>query len=128
MDDPEPFVSFVVDQVRVAAESVISALAAMKAEKPKFHEDDLTGLMRVPLAAGVRFLRWTVAEQPPGGYSPRGNPRPKRQRATHPPDFYSGATKRFDHFSEGLLLRRAQVNLLDSVMATKRPLSGQSRK
>jgi hypothetical protein len=74
MDDPEPFVSFVVDQVRAAAESVISALAAMKAEKPKFHEDDLTGLMRMPLAAGVRILRWTVAEQPPGGYSPRGNP------------------------------------------------------
>ncbi len=73
-DDPEPFVSYVVDQVRAAAESVISALAAMKAQKPKFHEDDLTGLMRMPLAAGVRFLRWTVAEQPPGGYSPRGNP------------------------------------------------------
>jgi hypothetical protein len=73
-DHPEPFVSYVLDQVRAAAESVISALAAMKAEKPKFHEDDLTGLMRMPLAAGVRFLRWTVAEQPPGGYSPRGNP------------------------------------------------------
>ena len=73
-DDPEPFVSYVVDQVRVAAESVISALAAMKAQKPKFHEDDLTGLIRMPLAAGVRFLQWTVAEQPPGGYSPRGNP------------------------------------------------------
>jgi hypothetical protein len=74
MDDPEPFVSFVVDQVRMAAESVNSALATMKAEKPKFHEDDLTGLIRMPLAAGVRFLRWTVAEQSPGGYSPRGNP------------------------------------------------------
>lgn len=30
--------------------------------------------MRMPLAAGVRFLQWTVAEQPPGGYSPKGNP------------------------------------------------------
>jgi hypothetical protein len=73
-DDPEPFVSYIVDQVRTAAESVISALAAMKTEKPRFHEDDLTGLVRMPLAAGVRFLRWTVAEQPPGGFSPRGNP------------------------------------------------------
>ena len=72
--DPEPVVSFVVDQVRTAAESVISTLAAMKAAKPKFHEDDLTGLMRMPLAASVRFLRWTVADQPPGGYSPQGNP------------------------------------------------------
>jgi hypothetical protein len=60
--------------VRTAAESTISALAAMKADMPKFHEDDLTGLLRMPLAAGVRFLRWTVPEQSPGGYSPRGNP------------------------------------------------------
>jgi hypothetical protein len=74
VDDSEPFVSFIVDQVRLAAESVISALAAMKAKKPRFHEDDLTGLVRMPLAAGIRFLRWTVAEQPPGGYSPEGNP------------------------------------------------------
>jgi hypothetical protein len=35
MDDPEPFVSFVVDQVRMAAESVNSALATMKVEKPE---------------------------------------------------------------------------------------------
>jgi hypothetical protein len=74
LDDPDPFVSFVVDQVRMAAESVISTLAAMKAAKPKFHEDDLTGLMRMPLAAGVRLLRWTVVDQSPGGYSPQGNP------------------------------------------------------
>jgi hypothetical protein len=74
MDDPEPFVSFVVDQVRMAAESVISTLAAMKAAKPEFHEDDLTGFMRMPLAAGVRLLQWAVVDQSPGGYSPRGNP------------------------------------------------------
>ena len=70
-DDPEPLVSFVADKVRVAAENIISTLAAMKAERPKFHEDDLTGLLRMPLAASVRFLEWNIVDQSPGGYSPK---------------------------------------------------------
>ena len=74
VEDAEPFVSFIVRQVRSAAESVISALAAMKVTLPRYYEDDLTGLMRMPLSASVRFLQWDIAEQAPGGYSPLGNP------------------------------------------------------
>jgi hypothetical protein len=69
----EPFNSLVIDQVRTAAENVISLLTAMNEPKPDFREDDLTGLVRMPLAASVRFLGWTVIDQSPGGFSRKGN-------------------------------------------------------
>ena len=74
LDVSEPLLDFTVRQVRMAGDSVISTLAAMKAEKPNFHEDDITGFLRMPLAAGVPFLGWTIPDQSPGGYSPAGNP------------------------------------------------------
>jgi hypothetical protein len=52
----EPFVAFVVGKVRAAAENVISLATAIKALNTNLHEDDLTGLLRMPLAAGLRFF------------------------------------------------------------------------
>jgi hypothetical protein len=73
VDASEPFTSFIVDQVRGAAENVIAVLGAMRVRMPDLYEDDISGLVRLPLAASVRYLGWTVVDQSPGGYSAKGN-------------------------------------------------------
>jgi hypothetical protein len=59
--------------VRAAAESVISLVSLTKFAKTGLYENEITALIRMPLAASVRLLRWTVPYLSPGGYSARGN-------------------------------------------------------
>jgi hypothetical protein len=66
----QPFESLVIDYVRAVAESVTALVPLMN----KSHEDDLTAFVRALLAADIRFLKWTVPDQSPGGYSAKGNP------------------------------------------------------
>jgi hypothetical protein len=73
VETSEPFESLVIEHVRAAAENVTSLVSLTQFAKTDLYEDDLTALIRMPLAASVRFLGWTVTYQPPGGYSARGN-------------------------------------------------------
>jgi hypothetical protein len=69
----EPFESLVIEHVRAAAENVTSLVPLTRFAKTDLYEDEITALIRMQLAASVRFLKWTVSYQSPGGYSARGN-------------------------------------------------------
>jgi hypothetical protein len=69
----EPFESLVIKHVRAAAESVMSLVSLTKFAKTDLYENEITALIRMPLAASIRFLGWTVPYLSPGGYSARGN-------------------------------------------------------
>jgi len=69
----DPFESVVIERVRAAAENVTSLVPLTRFAKTDLYEDEITALIRMPLAASVRFLGWTVTYQSPGGYSAKGN-------------------------------------------------------
>jgi hypothetical protein len=69
----EPLESLVIEHVRAAGEDVASLVPLTRFAKSNLYEDEITALLRMPLAASVRFLRWTVTYQSPGGYSAKGN-------------------------------------------------------
>lgn len=69
----EPFELLMTEHVRTAAESVTSLVSLTKFAKAELYENEITALVRIALAASVRFLGWTVPYLSPGGYSERGN-------------------------------------------------------
>jgi hypothetical protein len=69
----EPFELLVTEQVRAAAESVTSLISLTKIAKTNLYENEISALLRMPLAASIRFLGWTVSYLSPGGYSAKGN-------------------------------------------------------
>ncbi len=70
---PDPFVDMVTNHVRGAAASVVALVPSMKGVNLSSCEDDLTALIRALLLPRFELVGWTVAEQPPGGFTAKGN-------------------------------------------------------
>ena len=66
--------AFVTGYVRLAAGSLVSLVPMMKDVKIDSCEDDLSAHFRELLAAGFRFVGWSVPDQSKGGFTDKGNP------------------------------------------------------
>jgi hypothetical protein len=70
----DPFVAFVIEQVRGASASIVSLVPMMEVTKLDGCEDDITAVIRELLLSRLDFLRWSVPDQSKGGITARGNP------------------------------------------------------
>lgn len=70
----DPFEGLVVDNVRAAADSVVSLVPMMKGVRIDAIEDDLTAFIQQLLAARVNFFGWSLSDQSRGGFTSKGNP------------------------------------------------------
>lgn len=71
---PTAFVTFVTDQVRRVAASIVGLVPMMKEMKLDSCEDDVNAVVRQLLASRLAFLNWEVSDQSKGGYTAKGNP------------------------------------------------------
>lgn len=70
----DPFTTFVIDQVRGAAASVVALVPMMGVTEIDGCEDDVTAIIRELLLSRLDFLRWSSPDQSKGGHTPKGNP------------------------------------------------------
>jgi hypothetical protein len=70
----DPFTTFVVNQVRGAAASIVSLVPMMAALGVDGREDDVTAVVRELLLSRLAFLGWSAPDQSKGGFTARGNP------------------------------------------------------
>ncbi len=71
---PEPFDEFVIGHIRSAAASVMALVPMMSTVDFTGCEDDLSALIRELLTSRFQFLKWSVPDQPKGGFTAKGNP------------------------------------------------------
>jgi hypothetical protein len=72
--NPSAFNTFVVEQVRSAAASVVSLVATMRHVEIDSCEDDISALVRELLSSRLAFVGWAVPDQSKGGFTEKGNP------------------------------------------------------
>lgn len=70
---PTAFVTFITEQVRYAASSIVSLVPMMKNVVIDSCEDDISAIVRELLASRFAFLGWSVPDQSKGGYTGKGN-------------------------------------------------------
>lgn len=71
---PSPFNTFVIEQVRHAATSVISLVSVMRNVQIDSCEDDISAVVRELLTSRLAFVGWAVPDQSKGGFTDKGNP------------------------------------------------------
>ncbi|WP_321887993.1 hypothetical protein [Paraburkholderia bannensis] len=71
---PSPFNTFVIEQVRHAAASVISLVSVMRNVQIDSCEDDISAVVRELLTSRLAFVGWAVPDQSKGGFTDKGNP------------------------------------------------------
>jgi hypothetical protein len=70
---PTAFVTFITEQIRYAASSMVSLVPMMKNVEIDSCEDDISAIIRELLASRFAFLGWSVTDQSRGGYTGKGN-------------------------------------------------------
>jgi hypothetical protein len=72
--NPSAFNTFVIEQVRSAAASVVALVPMMRHVQIDSCEDDISALVRELLSSRLAFVGWTVPDQSKGGFTDLGNP------------------------------------------------------
>jgi hypothetical protein len=72
--NPSAFNTFVTEQVRSAAASVVSLVPMMRHVQIDSCEDDISALVRELLSSRLAFVGWAVPDQSKGGFTEQGNP------------------------------------------------------
>lgn len=71
---PDPFDNMLINHVRSAAASIIGLVPMLKDVTVDSCEDDLSALLLAILRARLEFIRWSVNDQPAGGFTASGGP------------------------------------------------------